>query len=130
VDEGVERKDEANGVYQVNFMENFKKWIKSTKRENLVKFLLFTTAQAYIPDLKVHKEFKVIIEFSTEPIEHDRELTREEKEKEERDQREALPFAHTCDYTIKFPESAYEGNYHKMAEKLELAIAVGDFGAN
>ena len=102
---------EKNSQYQWYFMNELKKWIKTTKKENLGKFLFFSTGQSYIPDIEVHKDFKVLVEFNNELENEDH-----------------LPHAHTCVNTIKFPEGAYEGNLETLTNKLELAIAECSFG--
>jgi hypothetical protein len=77
---------------------------KSTYVEDL---LHYCTGQAFVPDLEVHPNFRVTIEFS-----HVGEM----KDKD------ALPACHTCEKIFKLPASAYGGSIEIFKEKLQKAL--------
>jgi hypothetical protein len=85
---------------------------QSTYIEDL---LHFCTGQAFIPDLVVYPNFRVIIEFS-----HVAEMKNVG----------ALPVGHTCVNTLKFPASAYGGSITVFKEKLRKAIENSENGFN
>ena len=72
----------------------------------LRQFVFFSTGSSFIP--KKSNDFKVIVEFNCFEMVED-----------------SLPMAHTCDLTIKFPGTAYNGDKEVLTQKLLSALESG-----
>lgn len=71
----------------------------------LEDFVYFVTGYRYIPNARMNKDFRIIVEFNLSECGDD-----------------DLPVAHTCVLTIKIPGMAYYGNKEIFVEKLKKSI--------
>jgi HECT-domain (ubiquitin-transferase) len=90
---------------QSKLLDGLKDIIIHSDTKYLRDFLCFCTGLAYLPDVSVHTDFKITIEFNMDECDE-----------------ESLPVAHTCVKTIKFPYQAYGGNKEKLKHKLGLSL--------
>lgn len=86
-----------------------KRWAKDN-RERLHGFVEYCTGQTYLPD--PHSGFKIKIVFEEKAA-----LGNSGSD-------ERLPEVHTCETTLSFPPTAYDGDYEKLNEKLGKAIDI------
>lgn len=120
-DENFAKEDDMDPTFAANqfaLMEGlrdlFRKEIE-VQSTYIEDFLHFCTGQAFIPDLVVYPNFRVVIEFS-----HVQEMKNTG----------ALPVGHTCVNTLKIPASAYGGSSAVFKEKLQKAIEYSENGFN
>jgi hypothetical protein len=91
---------------QARIDEAFKELISESKSEYLQQLLCFWTGASFLPDLTIHDDFKLCLEFNLKENLHG----------------ESLPESHACDKTIKFPYNAYGGNKKAFRSKLDMAL--------
>jgi hypothetical protein len=100
--------DVRNNQARIN--EAFKEIIDESTSEYLQQLLCFWTGQSFMPDLIIHKDYKLCIEFNLEEDLH----------------AESLPGSHTCTNTIKLPYNAYGGDKMAFRSKLDTAMKLSE----
>lgn len=73
------------------------------------RFVHHCTGLPYIPDLDVHDDFHIVIEFNN-------------LESEQMSDPESLPVAHTCTRELKLPLLAYGGDMEVFEEKMRIVL--------
>lgn len=79
---------------------------EATKERSFIsKFIYFCTASWCLPNLELHPEWKIHVEFNCSEMDP-----------------EFLPIVHTCTHCIKIPGTAYGADKKKFLEKLEASM--------
>ena len=102
--------DKHNGLFQVKLHDALSKRAGEDSTF-LNKFVHYCTGQAYLPDAKVHKDFRITLEFNHTECRDDH-----------------LPSVHTCDKLIKIPATCYGLKMDVFLQKLETAMEMTQFG--